>query len=99
MLTACSEPAPECWDESVKKLVSELGEEQYGKKIVGLEEIIEMEVIKNVTPQRRICKANLVTKYNEKEGTYNYYEATYTVRTVRGEYNKYYTSITNFMRI
>ena len=52
----------------------------------------------NVTPQRRACSAKLVTKYNGKEGTYQYFEVDYVVRTIRGENNMYYTSVTDMHR-
>lgn len=97
-LAGCSEPAPECWDSSVKKLLTELAKDNYKKDIVGLEEIVEMEVFTNVTPQRRACSAKLVTKYNEKDGTYQYFNVDYVVRNIRGENNTYYTSITNVIR-
>ena len=94
----CSEPAPECWSPSVKSLLKDIAKESYKKEIVGLEEIVEMEVFTNVTPQRRACSAKLVTKYNEKEGTYQYFEVDYVVRTVRGENDTYYTSVTDMHR-
>lgn len=97
-LVGCSEPAPECWDSSVKSLLKDIAKESYKKEIVGLEEIVEMEVFNNVTPQRRACSAKLVTKYNEKEGTYQYFEVDYVVRTIRGENNMYYTSVTDMHR-
>lgn len=97
-LAGCSEPAPECWAPSVKSLLKDIAKESYNKEIVGLEEIVEMEVFTNVTPQRRACSAKLVTKYNEKEGTYQYFEVDYVVRTIRGENNMYYTSVTDMHR-
>lgn len=97
-LVGCSEPAPECWDSSVKKLLTELAKENYKKDIVGLEEVVEMEVFTDVTPQRRACSAKLVTKYNEKDGTYQYFDVDYVVRRIRGENDTYYTSITNVVR-
>lgn len=97
-LVGCSEPAPECWSPSVKSLLKDIAKESYKKEIVGLEEIVEMEVFNNVTPQRRACSAKLVTKYNEKEGTYQYFEVDYVVRTIRGENNMYYTSVTDMHR-
>lgn len=97
-LVGCSEPAPECWDRSVKKLLTDIAKENYKKDIVGFEEVVEMEVFTNVTPQRRACSAKLVTKYNEKDGTYQYFEVDYVVRTIRGENDTYYTSVTNVMR-
>ena len=97
-LAGCSEPAPECWSPSVKSLLKDIAKESYKKEIVGLEEIVEMEVFTNVTPQRRACSAKLVTKYNEKEGTYQYFEVDYVVRTIRGENNMYYTSVTDMHR-
>lgn len=96
-LAGCSEPAPECWDSSVKKLLTELTKENYKKDIVGFEEVVEMEVFTNVTPQRRACSAKLVTKYNEKDGTYQYFDVDYVVRRIRGE-DAYYTSVTNVVR-
>lgn len=96
-LAGCSEPAPECWDSSVKKLLTDLAKENYKKDIVGFEEVVEMEVFTNVTPQRRACSAKLVTKYNEKEGTYRFFEVDYVVRRIRGEYG-YYTYVTNVVR-
>lgn len=98
MLAGCSEPAPECWSPSVKSLLKDIAKESYKKEIVGLEEIVEMEVFTNVTPQRRACSAKLVTKYNEKEGTYQYFEVDYVVRTIRGENDTYYTSVTDMHR-
>lgn len=97
-LVGCSEPAPECWDSSVKKLLTDIAKENYKKDIVGFEEVVEMGVFTNVTPQRRACSAKLVTKYNEKDGTYQYFEVDYVVRTIRGENNTYYTSVTNVVR-
>ena len=97
-LAGCSEPAPECWSPSVKSLLKDIAKESYKKEIVGLEEIVEMEVFSNVTPQRRACSAKLVTKYNEKEGTYQYFEVDYVVRTIRGENDTYYTSVTDMHR-
>ncbi|MCQ2562011.1 MAG: hypothetical protein MJ158_00080 [Alphaproteobacteria bacterium] len=97
-LVGCSEPAPECWSPSVKKLLTELAKENYQKDIVGFEEVVEMEVFTNVTPQRRACSAKLVTKYNEKDGTYQYFDVDYVVRTIRGENDTYYTSVTNVVR-
>lgn len=97
-LVGCSEPAPECWDSSVKKLLTDIAKENYKKDIVGFEEVVEMEVFTNVTPQRRACSAKLVTKYNEKDGTYQYFDVDYVVRRIRGENNTYYTSVTNVMR-
>lgn len=98
VLAGCSEPAPECWDGSVKKLLTDIAKESYKKEIVGFEEVVEMEVFNNVTPQRRACSAKLVTKYNEKEGTYQYFDVDYVVRRIRGENNIYYTSVTNVVR-
>lgn len=97
-LAGCSEPAPECWSPSVKSLLKDISKESYNKEIVGFEEVVEMEVFNNVTPQRRACSAKLVTKYNEKEGTYQYFEVDYVVRTIRGENNMYYTSVTDMHR-
>ena len=97
-LAGCSEPAPECWDSSVKKLLTDLAKENYKKDIVGFEEVVEMEVFTNVTPQRRACSAKLVTKYNEKDGTYQYFDVDYVVRRIRGENDTYYTSVTNVIR-
>ncbi|MBO4582653.1 MAG: hypothetical protein J5714_01165 [Alphaproteobacteria bacterium] len=96
-LVGCSEPAPECWDSSVKKLLTDIAKESYKKDIVGFEEVVEMEVFTNVTPQRRACSAKLVTKYNEKDGTYQYFDVDYVVRRIRGE-DAYYTSVTNLVR-
>ena len=96
-LAGCSEPAPECWDSSVKKLLTDLAKENYKKDIVGFEEVVEMEVFTNVTPQRRACSAKLVTKYNEKDGTYQYFDVDYVVRRIRGE-DGYYTYVTNVVR-
>ena len=93
-LVGCSEPAPECWSPSVKSLLKDIAKESYKKEIVGLEEIVEMEVFTNVTPQRRACSAKLVTKYNENQ----YFEVDYVVRTIRGENNMYYTSVTDMHR-
>lgn len=97
-LAGCSEPAPECWDSSVKKLLTDIAKESYKKDIVGFEEVVEMEVFTNVTPQRRACSAKLVTKYNEKDGTYQYFDVDYVVRRIRGENDTYYTSVTNVVR-
>ena len=36
-LVGCSEPAPECWDSSVKKLLTDIAKESYKKDIVGFE--------------------------------------------------------------
>lgn len=96
-LVGCSEPAPECWDSSVKKLLTDIAKENYKKDIVGFEEVVEMEVFTNVTPQRRACSAKLVTKYNEKDGTYQYFDIDYVVRRIRGE-DGYYTYVTNVIR-
>lgn len=96
-LVGCSEPAPECWDSSVKKLLTDIAKENYKKDIVGFEEVVEMEVFTNVTPQRRACSAKLVTKYNEKDGTYQYFDVDYVVRRIRGE-DGYYTYVTNVVR-
>lgn len=96
-LVGCSEPAPECWDSSVKKLLTDIAKENYKKDIVGFEEVVEMEVFTNVTPQRRACSAKLVTKYNEKDGTYQYFDIDYVVRRIRGE-DGYYTYVTNVVR-
>ncbi len=96
-LAGCSEPAPECWDGSVKKLLTDIAKESYKKDIVGFEEVVEMEVFTNVTPQRRACSAKLVTKYNEKDGTYQYFDVDYVVRRIRGE-DGYYTYVTNVVR-
>ncbi len=96
-LAGCSEPAPECWDSSVKKLLTDIAKENYKKDIVGFEEVVEMEVFTDVTPQRRACSAKLVTKYNEKDGTYQYFDVDYVVRRIRGE-DAYYTSVTNLVR-
>lgn len=96
-LVGCSEPAPECWDSSVKKLLTDIAKENYKKDIVGFEEVVEMEVFTNVTPQRRACSAKLVTKYNEKDGTYQYVDVDYVVRRIRGE-DGYYTYVTNVIR-
>lgn len=96
-LVGCSEPAPECWDSSVKKLLTDISKENYKKDIVGFEEVVEMEVFTNVTPQRRACSAKLVTKYNEKDGTYQYFDVDYVVRRIRGE-DGYYTYVTNVVR-
>ena len=93
-LAGCSEPAPECWSPSVKSLLKDIAKESYNKEIV----VVEMEVFNNVTPQRRACSAKLVTKYNEKEGTYQYFEVDYVVRTIRGENDTYYTSVTDMHR-
>ncbi len=97
-LVGCSEPAPECGSPSVKSLLKDIAKESYNKEIVGFEEVVEMEVFNNVTPQRRACSAKLVTKYNEKEATYQYFEVDYVVRTIRGENNMYYTSVTDMHR-
>lgn len=94
----CSESAPECWDSSVKNILKDLAKEYYQKDIVGFEEIVEMEVFTDVTPQRRSCSAKLVVKYNEKDGTYQYIGVDYIVRTIRGENNMYFTSVTNVIR-
>jgi hypothetical protein len=96
-LVGCSEPAPECWSPSVKSLLKDIAKESYKKEIVGLEEIVEMEIFINVTPQRRACSAKLVTKYNEKDGTYQYFDVDYVVRRIRGE-DGYYTYVTNVIR-
>lgn len=96
-LVGCSEPAPECWDSSVKKLLTDIAKENYKNEIVGFEEVVEMEVFTNVTPQRRACSAKLVTKYNEKDGTYQYFKVDYVVRRIRGEAG-YYTYVTNVVR-
>lgn len=98
VLGGCSEPAPECWDSSVKNILKDIAKESYQKDIIGFEEIIEMEVFTDVTPQRRACSARFVTKYNEKDGTYKYFNVDYVVRRVRGENGMYYTSVTNMMR-
>lgn len=98
ILTGCSEPAPECWDSSVKKILKNLAKDNYKEDIVGFEEVVEMEVLTNVTPQRRLCSAKFVTKYNKKEDTYQYFNVDYIVRRIRGEYNTYYTSVTDFIR-
>lgn len=98
VLVGCSEPAPECWDSSVKKLLTDIAKENYKKDIVGFEEVVEMEVFTNVTPQRRACSAKLVTKYNEKDNTYQYFDVDYVVRRIRGENDTYYTSVTNVVR-
>ena len=97
VLVGCSESAPECWDSSVKKLLTDISKENYKKDIVGFEEVVEMEVFTNVTPQRRACSAKLVTKYNEKDGTYQYFDVDYVVRRIRGE-DGYYTYVTNVVR-
>jgi len=97
VLVGCSEPAPECWDSSVKKLLTDIAKENYKKDIVGFEEVVEMEVFTNVTPQRRACSAKLVTKYNEKDDTYQYFDVDYVVRRIRGE-DGYYTYVTNVVR-
>lgn len=97
-LGGCSEPAPECWDASVKNILKDIAKESYDKDIVGFEEIVEMEVFTDVTPQRRACSARLVTKYNEKDGSYKYFNVDYVVRRVRGENDTYYTSVTNVIR-
>ena len=97
ILVGCSEPAPECWDSSVKKLLTDIAKENYKKDIVGFEEVVEMEVFTNVTPQRRACSAKLVTKYNEKDSTYQYFDVDYVVRHIRGE-DGYYTYVTNVVR-
>ncbi len=97
-LVGCSEPAPECWDSSVKNILKDISKENYKKDIVGFEEVVEMEVFTNVTPQRRACSAKLVTKYNEKDGTYQYFDVDYVVRRIRGENDTYYTSVTNVIR-
>ena len=96
-LVGCSDPAPECWDSSVKKLLTDISKENYKKDIVGFEEVVEMEVFTNVTPQRRACSAKFVTKYNEKDGTYQYFNVDYVVRRIRGE-DGYYTYVTNVVR-
>lgn len=97
-LGGCSEPTPECWDSSVKNILKDIAKENYKKDIVGFEEVVEMEVFTNVTPQRRACSAKLVTKYNEKDGTYQYFDIDYVVRRIRGENDTYYTSVTNMVR-
>lgn len=96
-LMGCSEPAPECWDSSVKNILKDIAKENYKKDVVGFEEVVEMEVFTNVTPQRRACSAKLVTKYNEKDGTYQYFNVDYVVRRIRGE-DGYYTYVTNVVR-
>ncbi len=98
VLFGCSEPAPECWNSTAKELLKDLAKENYNENVVGIEEITEMEILTNTTPQRRACAARLVTKYNKKDGTYKYFNMNYTVRRTRGEYGTYYITITDAIR-
>ena len=81
----------------MKNILKDIAKENYKKDVVGFEEVVEMEVFTNVTPQRRACSAKLVTKYNEKDGTYQYFNVDYVVRRIRGE-DGYYTYVTNVVR-
>lgn len=100
-LVACEDfdLTPKCWDESVKEIVISLGKDVKNEKIIDIKNIYETGLSLTEKPGTRSCEAELVTEYNDQEGTYSYYNVRYDVNLLQKEDGSSYIRVSHMMPI